>query len=145
MKTKNSITKKEKEGMRISSNSLIISLILFGAFVFAGVLLQTFTSTLQMSILGEVLILAGAVILLITGVFMGIVMLIKSSYNAETVFTSISVSSVFGTLLVSVLFPSLVLISGFVVISAIAISGSAYIFKELTATSGNFRGVVSKA
>jgi len=135
MKTKIAIKEKEEKGLRITSHLLVINLILFGAFLTAGLLVSLFASqssltafaSLQMNILGRALLLVGSAILLLTGIFISIIVFITSSHDAETTFLSISLSSAFGALVVCVFAPSLVPISAYIIIPAIVISGLYYL------------------
>jgi len=135
MKTKIAIKEKEEKGLRITSHLLVINLILFGAFLTAGLLASLFASqssltafaSLQMNILGRALLLVGSAILLLTGIFISIIVFITSSHDAETTFLSISLSSAFGALVVCVFAPSLVPISAYIIIPAIVISGLYYL------------------
>jgi len=134
MTTKNAIKEKEEKGLRITSHLLVINLILFGAFLTAGLLTSLFASqssltasaSLQMSILGRAILLVGSAILVLTGIFIGVIIFVASSHDAETAFLSISVSSAFGALVVCLFAPSLVPISAYIIIPAIVIGGLYY-------------------
>jgi len=138
MRTKNAIKEKEEKGLRIMSHLLVINLIIFAVFLTAGVLTSLFASqssltasvSLQMSILGRALLLAGSTILILTGIFIGVIIFVVSSHDVENAFFSISVSSAFGALFICLFVPSLVLISAYIIIPAIVISGLYYLKEQ---------------